>query len=230
VRAGIRALLDSLPDVAVIAEAGNGREALRLIDQERPDVVLMDVAMKSMNGVEATLRISRDFPEVRVIILSMHANEEYVIESLRAGARGYMLKDAAVDELALAIKTVAEGHTYLSPVISNYVVHYLQRVGSKGQPVGSEGQPGGSEGQPVGSKGQRDPATASPYEILTPRQREILQLIAEGATTQTIAETLQVSVKTVETHRAQLMERLQIHDIPALVRYALRTGLINPET
>jgi DNA-binding NarL/FixJ family response regulator len=193
--------------VTVIAEADNGREALRLINQQRPDVVLMDVAMKSMNGVEATLRISRDFPEVRVIILSMHANEEYVIESLRAGAKGYMLKDAAVDELALAIKTVTAGHVYLSPVISNYLVHYLQRVGET----------------------PRDPATASPYELLTPRQREILQLIAEGATSQNIADTLQVSVKTVETHRAQLMERLQVHDIPGLVRYALRTGLIDPE-
>jgi DNA-binding NarL/FixJ family response regulator len=205
VRAGIRALLDSLPETEVVAEAGDGRDALRLIDRLRPDVILMDVAMSGMNGLEATTRISRDFPESRVIILSMHANEEYVIRALRAGAAGYMLKDAAISELELAVKTVAAGQTYLSPAIARHVADYVQRVGGD---------------SPMA------PSPPDPYERLTPRQREILQLIAEGATTQDIAQTLKVSVKTVETHRAQLMDRLDLHDVASLVRYAIRVGLV----
>jgi DNA-binding NarL/FixJ family response regulator len=205
VRAGIRALLDSLPETEVVAEAADGRDALALIDRLRPDVILMDVAMSGMNGLEATTRISRDFPESRVIMLSMHANEEYVIRALRAGAAGYMLKDAAIGELELAVKIVAAGQTYLSPAIARHVADYVQRVGG-------------------------DHATGAslpdPYERLTPRQREILQLIAEGATTQEMAQTLKVSVKTIETHRSQLMYRLDLHDIPSLVRYAIRVGLV----
>jgi DNA-binding NarL/FixJ family response regulator len=205
VRAGIRALLDSLPETEVVAEAGDGRDALALIDRLRPDVILMDVAMSGMNGLEATTRISRDFPESRVIILSMHANEEYVIRALRAGAAGYMLKDAAIGELELAVKIVAAGQTYLSPAIARHVADYVQRVGGDNAP---------GAGLP------------DPYERLTPRQREILQLIAEGATTQEMAQTLKVSVKTIETHRSQLMDRLDLHDIPSLVRYAIRVGLV----
>jgi DNA-binding NarL/FixJ family response regulator len=205
VRAGIRALLDSLAETEVVAEAADGRDALRLIDQLRPDVILMDVAMSGMNGLEATSRISRDFPESRVIILSMHANEEYVIRALRAGAAGYMLKDAAIGELEWAVKTVAGGQTYLSPPIARHVADYVQRVGGADATAGSP---------------------PDPYERLTPRQREILQLIAEGASTQDIAHTLKLSVKTVETHRAQLMDRLDLHDVASLVRYAIRVGLI----
>lgn len=206
VRGGIRALLQTLPGVNVLAEANDGREALQLVDQLRPDVILMDIAMNNMNGLEATARIAREYPRVKVIILSMHTNEEYVLKALRSGASGYLLKDAALSELELAIHSVARGETYLSPPVSKHVIaDYMRRVGVPATQVVPE---------------------ASPLERLTPRQREILQLIAEGHTTQEIAEILSLGVKTVETHRAQLMERLDIHDIAGLVRFALREGLV----
>ena len=209
VRAGIRSLIQELTGIEVIAEASDGREALSLIEMHRPDVVLMDIAMSELNGLEATARVVRDFPEVRVIMLSMHANEEYVWQALRSGASGYLLKDAGIAELELAIKAVARGETYLSPPISKQVIDdYIQRVG----------------GQPDSEK-----LAGAPAERLTQRQREILQLIAEGHTTQVIAQKLSISVKTVETHRMQLMERLDIHDIAGLVRYAIRIGLIRPD-
>lgn len=199
VRAGIRALVQKLEEVEVIAEAGDGREALRIIETHHPDVVLMDIAMSGLNGLEATARITKEFPNVRVIILSMHANEEYVLQALRAGAMGYLLKDAGTAELELAIRSVAREETYLSPAISKHVVSdYVRRMG----------------GEP------------SSLERLTRRQREILQLIAEGHSTQEIAQMLSISVKTVETHRSQLMERLDIHDVASLVRYAIRVGLV----
>lgn len=208
VRAGIRSLLESLPGIQVVAEASDGREALNLIEQHHPDVVLMDIAMSELNGLEATAYALREFPEVRVIILSMHANEEYVWQALRAGAKGYLLKDAGMAELELAVKSVARGETYLSPPISRQVItDYMRRVGG-------EEERGGSS---------RD------IERLTPRQREILRLVAEGYTTQAIAQKLEISIKTVETHRMQLMERLNIHDIAGLVRYAIRVGLVKPE-
>ncbi|NJP05199.1 MAG: response regulator transcription factor [Chloroflexaceae bacterium] len=202
VRAGFRALLRDIEGIEVIAEAGDGREALRLIESDEPDVVFMDIAMSGLNGLDATARATRDFPNVRIIMLSMHASEEYVLQALRAGAVGYLLKDAGTAELELAIRAVARGETYLSPAVSKHVVaDYVRRVG----------------GEP------------SSLERLTPRQREVLQLIAEGHTTQDIAQTLTISVKTVETHRAQLMERLGIHDIVGLVRYAIRMGLVTSE-
>ena len=205
VRAGIRALLESLDGVSVIDEASNGREALSLIEQHRPDVVLMDIAMSELNGLEATTRVSKEYPHVRVIILSMHANEEYVLQSLRAGAAGYLLKDAGTTELEMAIKAVAAGETYLSPPVSKHVIaEYMRRIGGES-----------SNGEQSG------------LNRLTLRQREILQLIAEGYTTQEIAQKLNISVKTAETHRTQLMERLDIHDIAGLVRYAIRMGLIS---
>ncbi|HMD87668.1 MAG TPA: response regulator transcription factor [Anaerolineaceae bacterium] len=209
VRAGIRSLIQELTGIEVIAEASDGREALSLIEIHRPDVVLMDIAMAGLNGLEATARVVRDFPEVRVIMLSMHANEEYVWQALRFGASGYLLKDAGTAELELAIKAVARGETYLSPPISKQVIDdYIQRV----------------SGQPDSEK-----IAAAPADRLTQRQREILQLIAEGHTTQAIAQKLNISVKTVETHRMQLMERLDIHEIAGLVRYAIRIGLIRPD-
>lgn len=208
VRAGIRSLLETLPGIQVVAEASDGREALDLIEQHRPDVVLMDIAMSELNGLEATAYALREFPQVRVIILSMHANEEYVWQALRAGAKGYLLKDAGMAELELAVKSVARGETYLSPPISRQVISdYMRRVGGEEERSGSS----------------RD------VERLTPRQREILQLVAEGNTTQAIAQKLEISIKTVETHRMQLMERLNIHDIAGLVRYAIRVGLVKPE-
>lgn len=201
VRAGFRALLQSLEGIEVVAEAENGTEALELIERHIPDVVLMDIAMPGLNGLEATARATKSTPEVKVIILSMHANEEYVLQSLRAGARGYLLKDAGLSELQLALDSVASGQTFLSPAISKHVIDaYVERTSNK----------------------------LEPFSILTSRQREILQLIAEGTTTKEIAQKLGVSVKTIETHRTQLMARLDIHDLAGLVRYAIRLGLITP--
>ncbi|NOK61113.1 MAG: response regulator transcription factor [Chloroflexi bacterium AL-W] len=199
VRAGIRSLLEKLPDLEVVAEAGDGRTALSLIAQHQPDVVLMDIKMAGLNGLEATSRIVRDLPGVRVVILSMYANEEYVIQALRVGASGYLLKDAGTAELEVAVRAAARGETYLSPAISRRMIQdYLQVVGGEGGAL----------------------------EQLTPRQREVLQLVAEGHSVKEIAQILQISVKTVETHRAQLMERLDIHDVAGLVRYAIRVGLV----
>ncbi len=201
VRAGIRSLLEDLPWVQVVAEAGEGREALRLIEQHQPDIVLLDISMPGMNGLEAA-RAIRQFPNIRVIMLSMHASEEYVWQALRAGATGYLLKDAGTAELELAIRSVSMGQSYLSPAVSKHVIgDYIQRVG----------------GEP------------SSLERLTPRQRQILQLIAEGHTTKQIAENLNISVKTAETHRAQLMNQLSIHDVTGLVRYAIRMGLVSSD-
>jgi DNA-binding NarL/FixJ family response regulator len=202
VRAGIRTLLEKIPNVEVVGEASSGREALEMVKTRLPNLVLMDVAMAELGGLEALPRITKDFPGVKVLILSAHANEEYVIRALRTGAAGYMLKDAATTELELAVTSVAEGKTYLSPSISKTVISsYLDRVGDQ----------------------------ISPLEQLTSRQREILQLIAEGKNTKEIASDLNISVKTVESHRLQLMDRLHIHDIPGLVRYAIRSGLVSAE-
>jgi DNA-binding NarL/FixJ family response regulator len=202
VRAGIRALIERIPNVEVVGEAGTGREALELVRSKFPSVVLMDIAMADLGGLEALPRITKDFPGVKVVILSAHANEEYVIRALREGASGYMLKDSATTELELAINSVIHGKIYLSPSISRTVIDdYLQRVGE----------------------------TVSPLEQLTPRQREILQLVAEGKSTKQVAYDLGISVKTVEAHRLQLMERLNIHDVPGLVRYAVRSGLVSAE-
>jgi DNA-binding NarL/FixJ family response regulator len=203
VRAGIRSLLEKMPGIEVVAEASDGRVALELIAQHQPNVVLMDIAMPGLNGLESVARITREFFHVRVLILSMHANEEYVLQALRSGAAGYLLKDGAVPELELAIKAVAAGDTFLSPRISKAVISsYVERV----------------------------PNHEEPADRLTPRQREILQLIAEGNSTKEIAFHLGISVKTVEAHRAQLMDRLDLHDVPGLVRYAMRRGLVPPES
>jgi DNA-binding NarL/FixJ family response regulator len=202
VRAGIRALLEKLPGIEVVGEADNGREALELIKKSAPNLILLDISMTELGGLEALPRIVKDFPDVKVLILSGHANEEYVLRALRGGAAGYMLKDAASAELELAIDSVTQDKTYLSPSISRPVIDsYLARVGGP----------------------------FSPLEQLTARQREILQLIAEGKNTKETAHTLGISVKTVEAHRLQLMARLSIHDLPGLVRYAVRSGLVSAE-
>lgn len=202
VRAGIRSLLDQVETLTVIGETGDGRAVLKLVKEHQPDIVLLDIAMPSLNGLEVAARISRDYPDTRAIMLSMHANEEYVLQALRAGASGYLLKDAATAELEIAIRSVVHGKTYLSPSISKTVIdEYLDN----------------------------NTRARSPLERLTARQREILQLVAEGHTTRQIADMLSVSVKTVETHRAQLMDRLEIRDVPGLVRYAIRTGLIHSD-
>ncbi len=201
-RAGIRALLANIAGGDVVAETGDGREALRLIDQHRPDVALLDIGMAGLNGLEVTAQVSLEYPDVHVLILSMHAHEEYVLQALRAGAVGYLLKDADTVELEFALKAVMRGEIYLSPAVSRQVVtSYVQYAGR----------------------------AADETERLSLRQRETLQLIAAGHTTQEIAHRLGISVKTVEKHRAQLMERLGIHDVAGLVRYAIRAGLVTPE-
>jgi len=199
VRAGMRSLLTGMEQVQVVGEASSGEEALVLAERERPDVVLMDIAMKGITGLEAAARMRDQFPEVRVVILSMHSGEEYVLQALRAGAIGYLLKDAATGELELALRSVMRGESWFSPAVSRQVVEgYVQRVGGE--------------------------AVA---DVLTARQREVLKLVAGGKSTKEIAFDLNLSVKTVETHRAQIMERLGIRDVAGLVRYALRTGLVS---
>lgn len=207
-RAGVCALLAHIEDVEVIGEADNGNAALGLIKAHTPDVVLMDIAMPLMNGLETAARVSEEYPAVRVIILSMHAGEEYVMQALRAGASGYLLKDAATSELEVAVKAVARGETYLSPAISKRVIDdYLLRT------------TGAASVSAV-------PVPPAILDDLTRRQREVLQLIAKGYTSKEMAQMLGLSPKTVETHRTQLMKQLDIHDVAGLVRYAIRAGLV----
>jgi DNA-binding NarL/FixJ family response regulator len=202
-RAGIRSLMQGFAGIEVIAEAGDGREALRLCRAHLPDVALMDIVMPELNGLDATARLAATSPRTRTLILSMNATEEYVLQALRGGAAGYLLKNTSPSELERAIRAVARGETYLSSAISGHVIAaYLKRVG----------------GEAIG-----------PFDRLTARQREVLQLIAEGATTKEIARKLDLSAKTVETHRTQLMAELDIHDIAGLVRYAIRMGIITPD-
>ena len=200
VRAGLRKLLESMPDIEVVGEAGDGLALLELAEQLHPNLVLMDIAMPGLNGLEATARLVKASPGVRVMILSMHQNEEYVRRALRNGAVAYLLKDAAPMELGLALSAVLRGETYLSPAVSKGVVNdYVQRLREDDQPG----------------------------EQLSPRQREVLQLIAEGLSTKEIARRLDLSVKTVETHRSGLMKQLDVHEVTGLVRYALRMGLVS---
>jgi DNA-binding NarL/FixJ family response regulator len=203
VRAGIRGLLDSIPSVEVVGEASDGYEAIEKAEALSPDLVLLDISMPRLNGLEAATRLAALPSPPRLLMLSMHTTEEYVLRALRAGCAGYLLKRSAVSELEVAVRAVARGETYLSPAVSKPVVDdYLARTG------------GGS----------------SPLDALTPRQREILQLVAEGHTSKDVAQRLGLSIKTVETHRAQIMERLGLHDLTALVRFAVRVGLIQGDT
>ncbi|MGO9203392.1 MAG: response regulator [Limisphaerales bacterium] len=204
VRSGIRALLEKLPGVDVIGEASDGREVLDLVKAQQPDLVLMDVSMPGLNGLQALARITRDVPQARVIMLSMHPNDEYVLQALKSGAAGYLLKRAATAELAAALQAVLGGGTYLSREIAS---QFLRRF-------------------PLRHIGR----STSPLDQLTSRQREVLQLLAEGQTAKGAALVLKVSDKTVEYHRAQLMARLNIFDVPGLVRFALRNGLVSQES
>lgn len=202
VRAGVRMLLEGLDRIEVVAEAEDGREAILLIQEHQPDIVFMDISMPRLRGVEAAQRIARDFPAVRVVILSVHKDEAYVRQSLRAGAAGYLLKDANPDEYKRAIEAVMGGGSYLSPDVARRVI----------------------EGFVEQAEGEQ-----SPLDQLTGRQKEILQLIAEGKSNRVIAGILHLSIKTVETHRTQLMKQLDIHEIAGLTRFAIRTGLVSPE-
>lgn len=199
VRAGIRALLGALPDVEVIGEAATGEEALVLAQELKPDVALLDISMQGMNGLEAARRIAEFASGVRVIMLSMHASEDYVARALRAGALGYLMKGSASQELERALASVMAGERYLDSHISGESLRrHMERTTAEGS-----------------------------QDILTARQREILQLIAESLGTKEIAFRLGVSAKTVETHRRELMQRLNIHDVPGLVRYAIRNGIVS---
>jgi len=200
VRAGIRSLLERLPGIEVVGEASDGRESVRLAARHQPHVILMDIAMPQLSGLEATRRLKKLSPDTRVIILSIYSDEEHVFQALRLGAAGYLLKGAFIEELELAIRSVANGETYLSPPVSRPVImEYLRRTAADISPSGS----------------------------LTPRQAEVLQLIAEGKTTKQIALELDIGVKTVETHRVALMKRVGVKDIAGLVRFAVKIGLVN---
>ncbi len=201
VRTGIRLLLESIPDMQVVGEAADGLEALRLIEQHRPDCVLMDLAMPGLGGVEAVRRATAQFPDIPILVISMHADEAYVHQALTAGATGYLLKGSDKVELEIAVRSVCRGETYLTPAISKTLVAAL------------------------GKRSTLSEAT-SPLELLTFRQREVLRLVAEGNSTKKVAARLGLSVKTVEAHRGAIMERLGIRDLASLVRFAIRVGVI----
>ncbi|MFZ5447248.1 MAG: response regulator [Thermodesulfobacteriota bacterium] len=198
-RQGLRTLLAKEPDMEVVAEAEDGRDAVRLVRELSPKVVIMDVGMPDLNGIEATRQILQESPETKVVALSMHSDRRFVSNMLKAGASGYLLKDSAFEELATAIRMVMARKTYLSHEIAHVVVKDYVQGGSKDDP--------------------------SVFSVLSPREREVLQLMAEGKTNRQIAEILNVSLKTVETHRQQIMNKLEIHNIVELTKYAIREGL-----
>jgi len=200
-RAGLRALLSQDPDLEIVGEADNGRDAIRAIGSLAPDLVLMDLSMPGMNGIEAMMDIKRRNPDTRVLVLTIHKTDEYIHESLRAGADGYILKDATHDELRVAIRSVLNGKTYLSPDISDKVIHGYLGTG-KGDNV------------------------ASTWDTLTHREREVLKLVAEGHPNKYIADYLCLSIKTVEKHRSNLMKKLDLHNASTLTSYAIEKGLV----
>jgi len=205
IREGLRTLIEEQNDMEVVAEASDGREAIRLCGEMKPDVVVMDVAMPDLNGIEATRQVVSECPSTRVLALSMHADKHYAAGMLGAGASGYVLKDCAFDELANAIRRVAKGSTYLSPTVEGIVLRdYVERLSGEGG--------------------------ESAFSVLTDREREVLQLVAEGHTTKQIAEDLHVSVKTVESHRQNIMDKLEIRSIAELTKYAIREGLTSLDT
>lgn len=202
VRASLKFLLEGFAGLNVVGEANDGNDTLKMMGELEPDVVVMDISMPGLNGLEAARSITKDHPAARIVMLSMHSDETHVLQALRAGASAYVLKESAPAELEAAIRAVARGESFLSPAISRHVIgDYLKRV---------------------------PPEPGSP-DLLTPRQREILRLIAEGKTSKHIARLLGTSVKTIESHRASLMERLDIHEVAGLVRYAIRHGLVSVE-
>jgi DNA-binding NarL/FixJ family response regulator len=197
VRQGFQMILGAQTDMEIVAEAGNGREAVERAEKLRPDVVVMDVAMPELNGIEATRRITEASPHTRVLALSMHKDSVYVREILRAGARGYLLKDSPAPDLLAAVRAVASGEGYLSPAVSNAVLDDYRRH------------------------------VTNPIDLLTSREREVLQMLAEGKTNKEIAGVLNLSVYTVDAHRGRIMEKLNLHSINELVRFAVRNGLID---
>jgi DNA-binding NarL/FixJ family response regulator len=202
VRTGMCLLLGTMPGISVVGEAADGEQALRLIEELRPDCVLMDLAMPGMSGLEAVRLATERSPATRILVVSMHADEAYVQQALAAGAAGYLLKGADKSELEHALRVVAQGETYLTPAISRAIVDAL-------------------------AKGSEPAGPPSPLDLLTPRQREVLSLVAEGYSTKKVAARLGLSVKTVEAHRGAIMDRLGIHDLAGLVRFAVRAGLVD---
>jgi two-component system response regulator NreC len=201
VREGVRMILAKEPDIEVVGEAEDGQQALDLVEQRRPNVVIMDLSMPGMGGIEATKKVKEQHPKVNVLVLTMHEDESYVFQLLRAGASGYVLKRAAAQDLVQAVRAAAKGEAFLYPSVARKVVEdYLKRVEA-------------GEGR-------------DRYDGLTEREREILTLIAQGLSNQHIAEKLFISIKTVQTHRAHVLEKLGLHDRTELVRYAIRKGLI----
>lgn len=199
IREGIRNLLDREPDIDVIGEASDGREVILKNQELQPDVLIMDITMPNLNGIDATRKIIKQNPETRIIALSMHSDHHFVAEMLQAGATAYLLKDCVYDELVQAIKLVCMGKTYLSPEVASLLVKDY--------------------------RSQSQQATGTKSETLTPREREVLQLMAEGHSTKNIAEKLYLSAKTIEAHRAQIMRKLNIHNVAELTKYAIREGL-----
>jgi len=197
VRQGFKMILGAQPDMEIVGEAANGREAVELSEQLKPDLVVMDVAMPELNGIEATRRIASSVPHARVVALSMHKDSVYVREVLRAGARGYLLKDSGAGDLVSAVRAVARGEGYLSPAVSNAVLDDYRRH------------------------------VTNPVDLLTTREREVLQMLAEGKTNKEIATILDLSVYTVDAHRGRIMEKLNLHSINELVRFAVRNGLVD---
>ena len=202
-RHGLSKLIQQQEDMEVIAQAGDGHSTVELTRDLSPDIVIMDIGMPDLNGIDATQQIIRDFPKVKVIGLSMHSGKKFVIEMLKAGASGYLLKDCAFEELIIAIKTVASGKVYLSPTISDIVVENYVRNSAEKQ--------------------------SSVFSLLSQREREVLQLMAEGKTTKKIARQLHISPKTVEGHRLRLMAKLKMDNVAKLTKYAIQEGLTSPE-
>jgi two-component system response regulator NreC len=202
VRDGLRALLEKQPDLVVVAEAADGRDSVRLAEEHAPDVVIMDIAMPSMNGIEATRRIAASCPKTAVVILSMHQDESYVLRSLKAGAKGYLLKDSLRSDVIDAIRSVAQGRSFLTRKVSKMLQEdYIRQLERRG--------------------------LDDSYDLLTDREREILQLIAEGRTNKEVAGLLNVSLTTVETHRTHILQKLGLHSVPELILYAVRKGIIS---
>jgi DNA-binding NarL/FixJ family response regulator len=201
IRSGLRLLLDQQPDFKVVAEASDGREAVEMVSIHHPEVAVLDIGMPQLNGIEATQQIAAKEPNTKVVILSMHADEGYVLRALKAGARAYILKNSAEADLIRAVQTVADGKSFFSPVISKMLLEdYVRQI--------------------------RDKHVEDSYDLLTPREREILQLLAEGRTNKEVANLLQLSVYTVDSHRANILQKLNLHGIPELVLYAVRKGII----
>jgi len=200
-RAGLKSLMERHRDFEVVGEAGNGRELLRRVDELKPDVVVTDIGMQQLNGIEATQQIVSKYPGIRVVILSMHADESYVLRALKAGARGYLVKESAEADLMNAIRTVHSGKAFFSPTVSALLVEdYVRQM--------------------------RDKNIENSYDLLSPREKEVLQLIAEGKSNKDVANLLNLSLYTIETHRGNILKKLNLHSIPELILYAVRKGII----